>query len=550
MNDDLCFLSILEASVLIRNRQLSPVELTEAYLSRIEAFQPQLDAFITVTGESARRQAKRAEEEIFNREYKGPLHGIPVGLKDIYDTAGVLTSGNSKIDASRVPYVDATCWRKLRDGGAVLLGKLATHEFAYGGPAFDLPWPPARNPWNLERFTGGSSSGSGAATAAGLVGAAIGSDTGGSLRIPAAMCGVVGMMATAGMVSRAGAVPNSYTFDRCGPMARTVQDCALVLQQIIGFDAHDAGSIRMQIPDYLSEIKQSVKGMRIGVLRHVWEEDVASPAEVSRAMEDAIACFKELGVTIQETRVRPALEYNDVKVVIGESEIFAVHHSDLIVRPGAFCDDMLTRMLPAVLFQAVDYVQASRTQRHMIQELAPLGERFDALLTTVTGPAPRFDSYDPLTFWKKPHACAMANVLGGPAIGLPNGFTNEGMPIGMQLMGFPFQEAKVLRLASAYQQMTDWHNRRPPLTRGVRPPVVVSHERETSIADLSPATVDLVCSLANRAKLVLNDRQIEMLLCAAPYALAMADRVRRGHERSLQPANVFVITRNEASDTF
>ncbi|MGZ8269138.1 MAG: amidase, partial [Burkholderiales bacterium] len=242
MTADLHFRTIAELARLLRAREISPVELTDAFLARITALDDQLNAFITVTAERARAQAKRAESELAKGEYRGPLHGIPLGLKDIYDTAGVLTSAHSKICIDNVPREDATAARKLAEAGSVLLGKLSTHEFAHGGPSFDLPWPPARNPWNLEHFTGGSSSGSGAAVAAGLAAGALGTDTGGSIRTPAALCGLAGLKPTYGLVSRSGVIPNSYVFDHCGPLAWTVEDCALLLQAIAGHDPADPSS--------------------------------------------------------------------------------------------------------------------------------------------------------------------------------------------------------------------------------------------------------------------------------------------------------------------
>jgi aspartyl-tRNA(Asn)/glutamyl-tRNA(Gln) amidotransferase subunit A len=274
MTTDLHDLSIADLSHLIAARTLSPVELTDALIHRVEQHDAQTRAFITPTFELARRQARRAEAEIAAGRSRGPLHGIPFGLKDIYDTAGILTSAHSRIFRDRVPAEDATAIRRLYEAGAVLLGKLATHEMAHAGPSFDLPWPPARNPWNLVHFTGGSSTGSGAAVAAGMVPVALGSDTGGSIRGPASHCGVVGLMPTFGLVSRAGVITNSYTFDHCGPLTRTVEDAALVLQALAGYDPRDAGSLRRPIPRYRDALGPDLRGLRIGVLRHHWEEDI------------------------------------------------------------------------------------------------------------------------------------------------------------------------------------------------------------------------------------------------------------------------------------
>jgi aspartyl-tRNA(Asn)/glutamyl-tRNA(Gln) amidotransferase subunit A len=260
MASDLAFKTLAEASALIQSRQLSPVEYVEALIQRTETFDSQLHTYVTPTFDLARHRAKRVEREIAAGQYRGPLHGIPFALKDIYDTQGIRTSGHSKLCCERIPEADATTTRKLYEGGAILMGKVAAHECAHGGPSFDLPWPPARNPWNLTRFTGGSSSGSGAAVAAGFVPMALGSDTGGTIRAPASLCGVPGFKPTFGLVSRRGVMPNSYTFDHCGPLARSVEDCALILQAISGFDPRDAGSARRDIPDYRTALEPELKG--------------------------------------------------------------------------------------------------------------------------------------------------------------------------------------------------------------------------------------------------------------------------------------------------
>ena len=253
-------LTLAQAAVLIRTRKLSPVEYTRALLARTDALEPQLSAYITRTSEAAMEAARAAEAEIARGNYRGPLHGIPFAVKDIYDTAGVLTSGHSRTCIDRVPRKDATAVAKLRAAGAVLMGKLATHEFAHGGPSFDLPWPPARNPWNTAHFTGGSSSGSGAAIAAGLVPVSLGSDTGGSIRGPAGLCGIAGLKPTYGLVSRAGVLPNSYSYDHCGPMARTSEDCALILNAVAGHDPADPASSLRHPPDFATGYRSGRQG--------------------------------------------------------------------------------------------------------------------------------------------------------------------------------------------------------------------------------------------------------------------------------------------------
>src|SRR6266850_936101 len=365
-------LPIAELARLIAARKLSPVELLDALIQRVEQYDAQTRAFITPTFDLAHRQAKAAEAEIATGTHRGALHGIPFALKDIYDTRGILTSGHSRVFADRIPTEDATATTKLYEAGAVLLGKLATHEMAHAGPSFGLPWPPARNPWGLAHFTGGSSSGSGAGVAAGMVPVALGSDTGGSIRGPASLCGVVGLMPTFGLVSRAGVITNSYTFDHCGPLARTVEDCALVLQALAGYDGLDAGSVRRPIPLYREPLGRDLRGLRIGVLRYHWEEDIPASEDTRRAMNAALDVLQRLGAELEECRLRPLGQYFDVKIIIAESEIFSVHQKNLIARFKDFGADFRSRVLPSVLFTANDYVQATREHRRMMAEMEPL----------------------------------------------------------------------------------------------------------------------------------------------------------------------------------
>jgi len=536
MPNDLHLLTIADAAQLIGARELSPVEYTDALLARIEALDPQLNAFITVTPDLARKQAREAE--IMAGRCRGPLHGVPFALKDIYNTKGILTSGGSKVCSDNVPAADSTATRMLYDAGAVLLGKLQTHEFAHGGPSFDLPWPPARNPWRLEHFTGGSSSGSGAALAAGLIPASLGSDTGGSIRGPASFCGLVGLMPTSGLVSRAGVIPNSFTFDHCGPMARTVEDCAILLQAIAGYDAQDAGSIKSEIPNYRGALNGDIKAVRIGALRHYWEEDMPAHPDLKRAMDEAIEVFKKLGARVEECRTRPMQDSFDTKVIIAESEIYSIHYDNLKSRPGDFGRDFLGRVLPACLFQSSDYVQASREHRRIVAEMRPLYEKFDVLLTAGFGPAPRLDAHKTANFWQKTNVFTPSNVTGGPSLELPSGFSG-GLPLGMQVIGRPFDEATVLRVGHAYQRATDWHTRHPQLTPGAPQPKITPQGNTPAAADLDAATRDFVLRTALRAGLKLNDYQTAILLETAPFALAMAERNRKPRDRAEEPALVF-----------
>ena len=540
MTTELHDLPIAELSDQIAARKLSPVELVEALIQRVERYDGQTRAFITRTFDLARRQARAAEADISAGTHRGALHGIPFALKDIYDTKGILTSAHSRVFIDRIPAEDATATSRLFEAGAVLLGKLATHEMAHAGPSFDLPWPPARNPWNLAHFTGGSSSGSGAAVAAGLVPLALGSDTGGSIRGPASLCGVVGLMPTFGLVSRAGVVTNSYTFDHCGPLARTVDDCAVALEALAGYDPKDAGSLSRSIPRYRRALGQDLRGLKIGVLRHHWEEDIPASEDVRQAMDAALDVLRRLGAELEECRVRPLGSYFDVKIIIAESEIFSVHQKHLIARPKDFGADFRSRAFPAVLFTANDYVQATREHRRMMVEMEPLYARFDAFVTAGMGEAARLSDYRSLSFWQKPSLLTAWNVTGQPVLALPNGFGRNGLPLGMQIVGRPFGETTILRVGHAYERATEWHTRRPQLVQGatapdVTPPPVLSEPADRVDAE----TRDLCVKAARRAGLQLDDLMLAQLLEGAPYALAMVRRLRRDHDLHHEPANVF-----------
>lgn len=540
MHDELPFKTIAALAALMRTREVSPVEVTEAFLRRIESLDNQLDAFITVTAELARRQARAAETEIVGGNYRGPLHGIPFGLKDIYDTQGILTSAHSKICIDNVPREDATATRKLYEAGAVLLGKLATHEFAHGGPSLDLPWPPARNPWNLQHVTGGSSSGPGAAVAASLVAGALGTDTGGSIRTPACFCGIAGLKPTYGLVSRAGVIPNSFTLDHCGPMAWTVEDCAILLQAIAGYDERDSASADRPVPDYRAALIGDVRGLRIGVLRHYWEEDLKVNDELVRATEAAIAVYERFGARIEVARMRPLQDYYDVKTVISLSELFSVHHEALRSRPGDFGEDFLGRGgLPACLFQAADYVHAQRERRRMLEEMLPLYEQFDILLSVGSGPAPRFDQHRTLGFWTQPTTFSPFSVTGAPALIVCCGYSASGLPMGLQLAGRPFDEETVLRAGHAYEQASEWRARRPVLVPGREKPSVSLGAARASSDGVPASALETARSCAAQAGLTLTESQFVQLAAASPYVLEMAKRMRRGYGYAQEPATAF-----------
>jgi aspartyl-tRNA(Asn)/glutamyl-tRNA(Gln) amidotransferase subunit A len=539
---DLHFLSIADAASLIEHRQLSPVELTRALLDRIAALDPQLNAYLLVTADRALAQARAAEAEIMAGRYRGPMHGIPFALKDIYCTAGIRTTSHSRTRADYVPDFDATTVAKLYAAGAVLLGKLATHEFAHGGPSFDLPWPPARNPWNRAYITGGSSSGSGASVAAGLAMGALGSDTGGSIRNPAALCGLVGLKPTYGLVSRSGVYTNSFSYDTAGPMTWTAEDCAIMLQAIAGHDVKDPASATRPLPDYRASLSGGIKGMRIGVLRAMYEQEVATPDATKTALQAAFEVLRKLGATLEDVRIRPAQDYYDVKITGAESELYAVHEPVLRQRLADFGEDFLGRSLGALLITGADYVQASRWRRAMIAEMAPIYAKYDVLLTAGPGPASRLETWRTISFWQKGSVTTPFNVLGGPALAQCIGFTSDGLPLSMQIVGRPFDDATVLRVAHAYEAATPWRARRPVLDSNAAFSTALPPVPEPEKAEISQVRRDEIAAICRRAGLTLNERHFEQLCATAPYVEAMTGRLRRDFAFHDEPSTVFVIS--------
>jgi aspartyl-tRNA(Asn)/glutamyl-tRNA(Gln) amidotransferase subunit A len=537
---DLWRLSLAEQSALVAAGEISPTELTDAALARVGDLDPALDACVTIMAEAARASAAVATTEIAAGRGLGPLHGLPIGLKDIFDTAGVLTAGGSKTAIHRVPTRDATSVAKLRAAGAIPLAKLTTHEFAHGGPSFDLPWPPARNPWNRDHFTGGSSSGSGAAVAVGYVGAAMGSDTGGSIRGPAAFCGVAGFMPTYGLVSRAGVIPNSFTFDHAGPLAWTAEDCALMLDAIAGPDDADPASAHASPPRAVAGLGQSIQGLRVGVLRHFWEEDLTVAPETIAATEAAAEALSGLGAVVETARIAPVQDWYDVKIIIAESELFNVHRRNLMTRPRDFGQDFLARSLGALLFTSQDYVAAQRRRRQLLVEMQSIWNRFDILLApSASGPAPRLDAHKTKTFWTTPSILTPFDVTAGPALSLCSGFPASGLPLGVQLVGRPFDDTRVLGVGSALEREISDRSRRPEVNAGPRPTEVMPILGSPDI-DLAPGEADRLEAIAAAAGFPLDDFLFGLLAESAPHAWAMGRRLDREYGFGDEPGNVFM----------
>jgi len=456
-------LTIAEAGRLIAAKRLSPVELVKVLLDRIEAADPKLNTFLLVTDRQAMAAARAAERAVMAGR-RGPLLGIPVAYKDIYETAGVRTTAHSRILAENVPKQDAETVRRLTAEGAVMLGKLATHEFAIGGPAFDLPWPPARNPWDPRRFTGGSSSGSGAAVAAGLALGAMGSDTGGSIRLPAAYCGIAGIKPTPGLVSRRGVIPLAPSLDTAGPMAWTAEDCAILLDALAGHDPADPASVAVPRVSYAAAITAPLRGLRVGVLRRFYEHDVPASPEMLQMMSRAAATLRSLGCRVEDATLPSVHEYNAVGRVIISSEAYALHEGTIRTRLSEYSRVFRVRVMAGALVRAADYIAAQRRRSELIAVTAKAFERFDVLIAAPTsGTAPLLTEQRPDDGFSRPLLTTVANVAAIPSMVVCGGFTSAGLPLGLEIMGPAWGDATVLRVGHHFEQAAGTRTRRPEL---------------------------------------------------------------------------------------
>lgn len=518
-------LTIAQASSAIAKRDISPVDLTRALIDRITTHDAAIHSFITLTPDLALRQARDIEREISKGERRSSFSGIPYALKDVFDTANIPTTGHSKVFRHRIPKKDAECHRLLKEAGGILIGKLATHEMAHGGPSFDLPWPPARNPWGTNHFTGGSSSGSAAALAARFVPATCGTDTGGSIRGPAALCGISGFMPTAGAISRHGVIPNSITLDRCGPMARTVEDCAMLMDVLAEQRPNALRPDSRRDGSYVSALLPDLNGVRIGVVRSYWEAETQQTPEVISAIERAITVLQVLGATVADTSWLPLRDALDVKIGIGQPEIFAVHAEALRQDLMQFGADFRQRVLPACLFTLEDLANAHKEHQRLQRIAMGAFERFDVLVTISQGVAPPLANHQSIDYWRKLNAYAPANISGGPALSVCAGFA-DGLPIGMQIIGKPYGDHAVLRVGHAFQQVTDWHSHRPWLSHEAttenRP---LTHGLSDNNPRPEPALSSQCEEAALRAGLTVNDDVLYALCRAAPYVKEISERL-------------------------
>jgi aspartyl-tRNA(Asn)/glutamyl-tRNA(Gln) amidotransferase subunit A len=458
----LFLLDLAEAGRLVQKKEVSPVELTQACLARIERLDPKLNSFITVMADSALEEGRRAEAEIARGEWKGPLHGIPVAVKDLAETAGVRTTAASKVLERHVPSEDAEVVRRLRSAGAVLLGKLNLHEFAYGGSGVIGHFGPARNPWNTAHITGGSSSGCAAAVAAGLCYGAIGTDTAGSIRLPAAYCGIVGLKPSYGLVSTRGIVPLSWSLDHVGPMARTVTDAALLLQAIAHYDHLDFYCQKFPPVYYPSAIEEDCSALRLGTPRSFWAE---LDPEIEQAVDAAVALLSRLTAGLKEIDLSHEADRTVVRC-----EPYVYHQRHLPAHENDYHPETLRRIRSGADVSVADYIHRYRELLHQRREVLHIFEQVDLVITpAVPVMPPAFAELEASPNDLRAKELVMLrntrpfNVFGLPSISVPCGFSRKGLPIGMQISGAPGSEGVVMALARLYEKQADWRKRPPEL---------------------------------------------------------------------------------------
>ena len=463
---DVTSLSIQDAAEQLRRKRISPVELTESCLTRIERLNPMLNAFITVSAESALSSAREAEVEIQRGRWRGSVHGVPIALKDLIDTAGVRTTAASALFKDRVPAEDAEVVRRLKAAGAVIIGKTNMHEFAYGGTSVVSHFGAVHNPWAPGHIAGGSSGGSAAAVAAGLCFGALGSDTAASIRQPAAFCGIVGMKPTYGLVSTRGVIPLSWTFDHVGPLTRTVADAAIMLQAIAGYDPADVSSRQMTIPDYGAALRSKVASLRVGVAREFFFADL--DPDIEAAMSEALRVLEKLTSGVRDVSV-PASGQEELRAAVRASEAYAYHAEFVERSPDAYQPETLLRLRSGMDIKTATYIQGRREVDLVRRTVGKAFETVDVIVTPTTAVQP-----PTVADVAKDVSASMAlgtrtirntspfNVYGWPTVSVPCGFTSSGLPIGLQISGPSAEDAAVLGLAHAYEKITGWDAHRPP----------------------------------------------------------------------------------------
>ena len=457
------WLGAAELAKAYRARETSPVQVTAHLLERIERLNPTLSAFVRVDRDGAMAAARHAETEMAAGIDRGKLHGVPVAIKDMIDVAGLPTTCQSRILLDNIAKTDAVVVARLRAAGAIVLGKTATHEFGVGGPAFDLPFPPARNPWNTDHHPGGSSSGSGSAVAAGLCPIALGTDSGGSVRHPASACGIVGLKQTPGVVPRTGAFPTSATLDEVGAIARNVEDAGLVLETIAGFDPRDPMSRPRPPLDLRRTLAQGLKGLRVGFVRHFHEADMDADAEVVAALNDAAITLQAHGAELRDVTLPNLREMDAICLLITQPELSEVHAAWLRECPQDYCELSRRALLSGQFIAAGDYIRALQRRLEIRAAIERVFETVDILLTASSMyPACRIDDRKAIDATYGRQARSAFTASGHPAISLMSGLSKAGLPLSLQLVAPLDGEAVLLRAAHGYERIAGWHNRRPP----------------------------------------------------------------------------------------
>jgi aspartyl-tRNA(Asn)/glutamyl-tRNA(Gln) amidotransferase subunit A len=465
-SSDLTYMSLAELAPLLRSGKLSPVELVQTSLNRIEQLEPTLNAFLDVWDESAMKAARIAEKEISSGNYKGPMHGIPVGLKDLVDYAGTPTTGGSKVLAGNIAETDATVVTKLRESGAIFMGKLNLVEFAFGTTGLNAHTGAVKNPWDTERITAGSSSGSGAAVAAGMVPVALGTDTGGSIRMPASLCGIAGLKPTYGRVSRAGVLDLSWSMDHVGPMTRTTEDCALMMNVLAGHDPRDPASSSEHVPDFSANLNKGLEGIRIGVPADYFFDDFVDE-ELKMSIRESIQLMADNGAEIVQLSMPWVGKARPINFGVILPESVSIHEKIISEHADLYTPAVRSRIQSGFNVSAIDYVRAQRARQWFNHQMAEVMKQVDVLITpsvpiqtpTIAECTPSPGS--PGKGSELPMFTGVFDVTGQPSHSTPCGFTRSGMPIGMMITGHPFDEATVLRVGHAYEQLTSWHQRSP-----------------------------------------------------------------------------------------
>ena len=450
-------LSIAEMGTALRSGATTSTKLTQDALARVKAQDDKLHAFVLMTEDLALAQAARADTELKAGSDRGPFHGIPYALKDIYDTANIRTTCHSKLRLHNVPKTNSVVAGRFDAAGAVLLGKLATHEFALGGPSFDLPFPPARNPWNTDHVTGGSSSGSATAIASRMVRMAMGSDTGGSIRGPAAWCGLVGIKPTYGRVSRRGVFPLSWALDHCGPLSRSVEDSVLTLQLLAGHDPYDDASANLPVPDYSADLNKGVKGLRIGIPRDFFIGASSTTHDVLAGLDRTAAQLRDAGAIVEDIKLPDYALFGAAGRVIMMAEAFAIHEADLQTRLLDFGEITSNRFVLGATIRSADYLAALRVRRELTDAVNEALRTYDALLClSALSTAPRFDAPVDIASSGAPMQTIPFNVTGHPAMSVPVGLGSDGLPTGVQIVGRAFDESTVFRIGRAVEILSGW----------------------------------------------------------------------------------------------